>query len=52
MFIQGGVVPDFAIGGKQWGEFVTGGSPNPDLQSLALRLFQAQLDGVFVLQAV
>jgi hypothetical protein len=52
VFILGGVVPEFAVGGKQWGEFVTGGSPNPDLQSLALRLFQAQLDGDFVLQAV
>lgn len=52
VFILGGIVPAFAVGGKQWGEFVTGGSPNPDLQDLALRLFQAQLDGCFELQAV
>ena len=32
VFIMGGIVPPFAVGGKQWGEFVTGGSPNPTLQ--------------------
>lgn len=52
VFILGGVVPDFAVGGKRLGEFVTGGSSNPGLQALALRLFQAQLDGNFELQAV
>lgn len=52
VFILGGVVPEFAVGRKHWGEFVTGGSPNPALQSIALRIFQAQLDGNFELQAV
>jgi hypothetical protein len=51
-FIMGGVVPESAIGGLSWGEYVTGGSPNPDLQRLALQLFEAQLAGSFVLQAV
>jgi hypothetical protein len=51
VFIMGGVVPEFAVGGKRWGEYVTGGSPNPALQSLALQLFQSQLDGEFELQA-
>jgi len=52
VFILGGIVPPFAVGGKQVGEFVSGGSPNSALQDLALRLFQAQLDGGFELQAV
>jgi len=52
VFILGGVVPEFAIGGKHWGEYVTGGSPNDELQSLALDMFQAQLDKGFELQAV
>ena len=30
-FINCGVVPSFAVGGKAWGEFVSGGSPNPAL---------------------
>jgi hypothetical protein len=49
--ITGGVVPEFAVGSKRWGEYVTGGSPNPALQSLALRLCHSQLDGGFLLQA-
>lgn len=52
VFILGGVVPSFAVGNRQWGEFVTGGSPNQALQALACELFQLQLDGGFELQAV
>ena len=52
VFILGGVAQPFAVGGKQWGEYVSGGSPDPDLQLLALRPFQAQLDGDFQLQPV
>ena len=52
VFIMGGVVPESAIGCLSWGEYVTGGSPNPDLQRLAVQLFEAQLAGSFVLQAV
>ena len=52
VFILGGVVPDFAVGGKRWGEYVSGGSHNAELQELALQLFQSQLDEGFELQAV
>jgi hypothetical protein len=52
VFIMGGVVPEAAIGGLPWGEYVTGGSPHPELQRLALQLFSAQLEGGFTLQAV
>ena len=52
VFILGGVVPPFAVGGKQWGEYVSGGSPDRALQRLALRLFEAQVQGGFTLQAV
>ena len=52
VFILGGVVPPFAVGGKVWGEYVTGGSPDRALQRLALRLFEAQFEGGFTLQAV
>jgi hypothetical protein len=53
VFITGGVVPESAIGGGlSWGEYVMGGSPNPALQRLALQLFDAQLAGSFVLQAL
>ena len=52
VFIMGGVVPEAAIGGLPWGEYVTGGSPQPELQRLALQLFEAQLTGGFTLQAV
>ena len=52
VFIMGGVVPAAAIGGLAWGEYVTGGSPCPALQRLALQLFDAQLAGSFTLQAV
>ncbi len=40
--ILGGVVPAFARGGRPWGEFVLGGSPNPALQRLALLLHDMQ----------
>ena len=52
VFILGGVVPEAAIGGLAWGEYVTGGSPDPELQRLALQLFENQLAGGFSLQAV
>jgi len=52
VFILGGVVPAFAVGGKLWGEYVSGGSPDRALQRLALHLFEAQLAGGFTLQAV
>ena len=51
VFILGGVVPPFAVGGRQWDEAVTGGSPNPALQALACSLLQTQLDNGFALQA-
>ena len=43
VFIMGGVVPSFAVGGKQWGEFISGGSPCPALQQLAVQLLDTQL---------
>jgi hypothetical protein len=49
VFIMGGIVPPFAVGGKEWGEFVSGGSPNPDLQRLAVQLFDIQLQYGFTL---
>jgi hypothetical protein len=52
MFILGGVVPSFAVGGKAWGEFVSGGSPDPALQRLAVEIFDAQLRHGFTIQAV
>ena len=51
VFILGGVVPPFAVGGKAWGEFVSGGSPNPDLQRLALRIHDSQLEHGYELVA-
>ena len=51
VFILGGVVPPFAVGGKLWGEYVSGGSPDPELQRLALEIFAAQLEYGFTLQA-
>ena len=49
VFIMGGVVPAFATGNRAWGEFVSGGSPNPDLQRLALQLLDTQLEHGFSL---
>jgi len=49
VFINGGIVPSFAVGGKVWGEFVSGGSPNPELQRLAVRLLDLQLERGFFL---
>ena len=42
VFIMGGVVPPFATGARQLGEFVSGGSPNPDLQRLAVFILDLQ----------
>ena len=46
VFITGGLVPPFkfAAGGKRFGEFVSGGSPNPSLQALAVTLLDAQIE--------
>jgi hypothetical protein len=49
VFILGGVVPPFAVGGKRWGEFVSGGSTVPELQRLALELHDLQLSHGFQL---
>jgi hypothetical protein len=49
VFIMGGVVPSFAVGGKTWGEFVSGGSPCPALQRLAVQLLDTQLAHQFTL---
>ena len=50
--ILGGITPAFARGGRPWGEYVSGGSPNPDLQRLALHLHDMQLDHGFTLVPV
>ncbi len=47
--ILGGVVPAFARGGRRWGEYVSGGSPNPELQRMALELHDLQETMGFVL---
>ena len=52
VFIMGGVVPEFATGGRAWGEFVSGGSPNPELQRLALHLLDLQIEHGFTLTFV
>ena len=52
VFILGGVVPPFAVGGKRWGEFVSGGSPDPALQRLALELHDMQLAHGFTIVPV
>ena len=52
VFILGGVIPAFAQGGRAWGEYVHGGSPVPEIQRLALQIFQAQLEHGFQLQAI
>ncbi len=49
--LGGGLVPDFAVGTKRWGEFVRGGTPNSALQSMARELLQPKLDGEFEQQA-
>jgi hypothetical protein len=46
VFIMDGVVPDFATWGSTWGdpgEFVSGVSPNLDLQRLAMQLLDIQI---------
>ena len=40
--ILGGKVPPFAVGGKQWGEFVFRGVPDPKLQKLATTILDLQ----------
>jgi hypothetical protein len=52
VFIMGGVVPSFATGGRAWGEFVSGGSPNADLQRLAVHLLDLQIEHRFSLTFV
>ena len=52
VFIMGGVVPAFATGGRAWGEFVSGGSPLPELQRLALHLHDLQIEYGFSLTFV
>ena len=52
VFIMGGVVPPFATGGRVWGEFVSGGSPNPDLQRLAVHMLDLQVEYRFSLTFV
>jgi hypothetical protein len=42
VFIMGEVVPPFATGARQLGNFVSGGSPNPDLQRLAVFILDLQ----------
>jgi hypothetical protein len=52
IFILGGVLPAFALGGRQWGEFVSGGSPDPELQAYAIALHDLQLEHGFTLVPV
>jgi hypothetical protein len=49
VLILGGFVPPFAVGGKTWGEYVSGGSPKPGLQALAAQVFDLQDEHGFVL---
>jgi hypothetical protein len=49
VFIMGGVVLPFATGGRAWGEFVSGGSPNPDLQRLEVHMLDLQVKHQFSL---
>jgi hypothetical protein len=49
---MGCVVPDFATGGRVWGEFVLGGFTNPDLQRLALQLLDIRIKYDFSLTIV
>ena len=49
VFIMGGVVPAFATGARQWGEFVSGGSPQPALQRLAVHILDTALEHGFQL---
>lgn len=52
VFILGGAVPAFARGGRPWGEFLSGGSPNPELQRLAIAIADLQDEGDFSLVPV
>ena len=51
-FIMGGVVPPFPTGARQWGEFISSGSLNPELQRLAVLILDAQIEHVFSLTFV
>ena len=51
-FILGGVIPSFARGGRPWGEFLSGGSPQPELQRLAISIADMQDEGDFALARV
>jgi hypothetical protein len=42
VFILGGTVPAFARGGRREGEFLSGGSPQPELQRLAISIADMQ----------
>ena len=50
-FILGGIVPKLAGGGKLWGESTSCSPPDPELQHLALILFDAQAKYGFTLAA-
>ena len=52
VFILGGIVPSANVGNKQWGEWVSGGSPNPDLQQWALAICDAEIQYDFKLVPV
>ena len=52
VFILGGAVPAFARGGRPWGEFLSGGSPQPELQRLAISIADMQDEGAFTLVPV
>ena len=52
VFITGCVVPPFAVGTvgcKLFGVFVSGGPPKLSLQTLAVALLDAQIEGGFLL---
>ena len=49
VFITGGVAPPFAVGGKRFDKFVSGGSPNPSLQALAVAFLDTQIGAGFLL---
>jgi hypothetical protein len=49
VLILGGIVPEFARGGKAWGEFSSGGSPQPELQRMAIAIADMQEQGDFTL---
>ncbi len=52
VFIMGRVAPLFVTGGRAWSEFVSGGSPDQDLQRLAVHLLDLQIEHWFSLTFV